>query len=45
VPASAAAILTRHAGTAVLIDDFHQNLMERSKQAPYPRAGLERIRG
>jgi hypothetical protein len=45
VPASAATILTRHAGTAVIVDDFHQNLMERSKQSPYPRAELERIRG
>jgi tRNA A-37 threonylcarbamoyl transferase component Bud32 len=44
VPASAAAILTRHAGTAVVIDDFHQSLMEHSKQTPYPRAQLERIR-
>jgi len=44
VPASAAAILTRYAGTAVVFDDFHQSLMERSKQTPYPRAKLERIR-
>ncbi len=44
VPASAAAILTRHAGTAVVFDDFHQSLMERSKQTPYPRAELERVR-
>jgi hypothetical protein len=45
VPAGAAAILTRHAGTAVIVDDFHQNLLERSKRAPYPRAELERVRG
>jgi hypothetical protein len=44
VPASAAAILTRYAGTTVVIDDFHQSLMERSRQMPYPRAELERIR-
>jgi hypothetical protein len=44
VPASAAAILTRYAGTAVVFNDFHQSLMERSKQTPYPRAELERIR-
>ena len=44
IPASAAAILTRYAGTAVVFDDFHQSLMEVSKQTPYPRAELERIR-
>jgi hypothetical protein len=43
VPASAAAILTRHADTAVL-GDFHHSLMEHSKQTPYPQAELERIR-
>jgi hypothetical protein len=36
--------LTRYAGTAVILNDFHQSLMERSKQTPYPRAELERIR-
>jgi len=44
VPASAAAILTRYAGTAVVFNDFHQSLMEHSKQTPYPRAELEQIR-
>jgi hypothetical protein len=44
VPASAAAILTRYAGIAVVFNDFHQSLMEHSKQTPYPRAELERIR-
>lgn len=44
VPASAAAILTRYARTAVIINDFHHSLMERSKQTPYPRAELEQIR-
>jgi hypothetical protein len=44
VPASAAAILTRHADTTVVVNDFHQSLMERSKQTPYPRAELDRIR-
>jgi len=44
VPASAAAILTRYAGTTAVLNDFHQSLMERSKQTPYPRAELERIR-
>jgi hypothetical protein len=44
VPASAAAILTRYAGTAVIFNDFHHSLMEHSKQTPYPRAELERIR-
>ena len=44
VPASAAVILTRYAGIAVAFDDFHQSLMEHSKQTPYPRAELERIR-
>jgi hypothetical protein len=44
VPASAAAILTRYADAAVVFDDFHQSLMERSKQTPYPRARLEQIR-
>ncbi len=38
VPASAAAILTRYAGTAVVFNDFRQSLMEHSKQTPYPRA-------
>jgi hypothetical protein len=44
VPASAAAILTRYADTTVVFNDFHQSLMEHSKQAPYPRAELERVR-
>jgi hypothetical protein len=44
VRASAAAILTRYADTAVVFDDFHQSLMQRSKQTPYPWAELERIR-
>ena len=44
VPASAAAILTRYAGTAAVFNDFHQSLMKRSKRTPYPRAELERIR-
>jgi hypothetical protein len=44
VPASAAAILTRYAATAAVFDDFHQSLMEHSKQTPYPRAELERTR-
>ena len=44
VPASAAAILTRYADTAVVLDDFHQSLMERSKQTRYPRAELDRVR-
>jgi hypothetical protein len=44
VPASAAAILTRYAGTAAVFTDFHHRLMEHSKQTPYPRAQLERIR-
>jgi hypothetical protein len=44
VPASAAAILTRYADTTVVLNDFHQGLMERSKQTPYPRAELDRIR-
>jgi hypothetical protein len=44
VPAGAAAILTRHAATAVVIDDFHQSLMEHGMQTPYPRAELELVR-
>jgi len=44
VPASAAAILTRYADTAAVFNDFHQSLMEHSKQTPYPRAELDRIR-
>lgn len=44
VPASAAAILTSYAGTAAVFSDFHKKLMEHSKQTPYPRAELERIR-
>jgi hypothetical protein len=44
VPASAAAILTRYADTTVVFNDFHHSLMEHSKQTPYPRAELERIR-
>jgi hypothetical protein len=44
IPASAAAILTRYAGTTVVLNDFHHSLMERSKQTPYPQAELERIR-
>ena len=31
-------------GTAVVFDDFHQSLIKHSKQTPYPRAELERIR-
>ena len=44
VPASAAAILTRHAGTTAVFNDFHHSLMELTKQTPYPQAELERIR-
>jgi len=44
VPATAAAILTRYAGTAVVFNDFHHNLMEHSKRTPYPRSELDCIR-
>jgi hypothetical protein len=44
VPASAAAILTSHAGTAAVFNDFHHSLMEVTKQTPYPQAELKRTR-
>ena len=44
VPASAAAILTRYAATAAVLNDFNHSLTEHSKQTPYPQAELDRIR-
>jgi hypothetical protein len=40
VPTAVAAILTAHAHTAVVMDDFHRRLLTESKQAPNPRAQL-----
>ena len=44
VPAIAAEILTRHAATTVVIDDFHHALLEASMRTPYPRTELDQIR-
>jgi serine/threonine protein kinase len=41
VPATAASILTKHACTAVVMDDFHRRLFEESKQVPYPKTQFE----
>lgn len=40
-----AAIVERHARTAVVLDDFHRRLLTESKQTPYPAAELDRARG
>ncbi|MFE7314433.1 protein kinase family protein [Streptomyces sp. NPDC057555] len=40
VPARIAALLDRHARSALLLDDFHHRLLTRSKQTPFPVADL-----
>ncbi|MFJ5927004.1 protein kinase family protein [Kitasatospora sp. NPDC092948] len=42
VPAPAAALLDRHARTAVVLDEFHRRLLTESRLTPYPQAELER---
>ena len=41
VPASAAALLTRHARTATVLYDFRRRLRDESKRTPYPAAELD----
>ena len=41
VPADVAAVLDRHARTAVVVDDFFHRLVTRSKRTPFPVAELE----
>ncbi|MEV2272740.1 protein kinase family protein [Nonomuraea africana] len=41
VPAQAAALLTKHARTAVTMSDFHRRLFDESKETPYPAAELD----
>lgn len=40
VPGSLAAVLTRHARTAVVMDEFHRRLCDESKTVPYPAAEI-----
>ncbi|MDH6125650.1 protein kinase family protein [Kitasatospora sp. GP82] len=42
VPAAMASVLTRHARTAVVMDEFHRRLCDESKEVPYPAAELAR---
>ena len=42
VPPGIAAIIDRHARTAVLLDSFHQRLLTVGKRTPYPAADIER---
>ncbi|MFF2951834.1 protein kinase family protein [Kitasatospora sp. NPDC057965] len=43
VPAEVAAIVDRHARTAVVLGGFQQRLRDESKQTPYPAAELDRV--
>ncbi|MFD8483073.1 protein kinase family protein [Kitasatospora sp. NPDC059673] len=45
VPQPAAALLDRHAPTAVVLDDFHRRVLRESKLTPYPLAELEQAAG
>ena len=42
VPAEIAALLDRHARSAVVLGDFHRRLLEESKRTPFPTAELAR---
>ncbi|MER5354453.1 protein kinase family protein [Kitasatospora sp. NPDC002551] len=43
VPAEVAALVDRHARTAVVLDGFHRRLLHGSKRTPYPAAALDRV--
>ena len=42
VPADIAAIISRHAPHAIVLDDFHRRLLTQSKLTPFPAAELQR---
>ncbi|MGW0533899.1 protein kinase family protein [Streptomyces sp. NPDC003032] len=42
VSAETAAIIDRHAGTALVLDEFHRRLLTESKRTPFPTAQLAR---
>ncbi|MFE2376466.1 protein kinase family protein [Streptomyces sp. NPDC059398] len=45
VPAEIAAIIDRHARTALVMDEFHRRLLTGSKRTPFPAAEIERALG
>lgn len=45
VPDDISAIIDRHAGHAIVLDDFHHSLMTRSKRTPFPAAEMQRAMG
>ncbi len=42
VPPAIAAIIDRHARAALVVDEFHRNLLTVNKRTPYPAADVER---
>ncbi|MFE3328789.1 hypothetical protein [Streptomyces sp. NPDC059176] len=40
-----AAIIDRHARTAIVMGEFRRRLLTESKRTPFPAAEIERIRG
>ncbi|WP_440087327.1 protein kinase family protein [Streptosporangium sp. LJ11] len=42
VPTAAVSVLTRHARTAVVMDEFHRRLCDESKESPYPETEIAR---
>ena len=44
VPPELAAIIDRHARAAVVLDDFHDRLLNESKRTPFPAAEIEQAR-
>ncbi|MGG2461227.1 protein kinase family protein [Streptomyces sp. RGM 3693] len=45
VPREIAAIIDRHARTAVVLDEFHRRLLNESKRTPFPAAEIARAWG
>lgn len=45
VPPEAAAVIDRHAASAVVLDGFHHRLLTVSKRTPYPSTEIERAAG
>ncbi|MER7705566.1 protein kinase family protein [Kitasatospora sp. NPDC097605] len=43
IPPEVAALLDRHARTALVVDDFRRRLLTESKRTPYPAAELDRV--
>ncbi|WP_248959242.1 protein kinase family protein [Sphaerisporangium perillae] len=43
-PPAIAAIIDRHARTAVILDEFHHRLLKESKRTPFPATEIERAR-